>query len=385
MSKKFEIFISYRRKGGYDTAKLLYDRLRMDGYSVSFDIDTLQKGDFDRELENRVRECKDFLVVLNHGVFDRFFDPNYNPKDDWVRREIACAIIDNKNIVPLILDGFEWPKNPLSPDVKDLARKNGIDLNPKHFEAAYATLKQRFLISQPRWAVKHKKKIVSILSVLSLAILAAVVYLYSAMTKQMDEMSAEMAERAERAKQRRLERQQEIDSLARENEKKDSIIRYRDSLANARRERRMQDSIRQDSLLKLAQSQYEAPKTTGKKLAGKHLNKSLHWIGPGDAAGREIFEKLIPTGIQKTACSGNGININVTKPDCEKNEGKVECSYSPSLVLTDCSNKFMDILNMNTEFRTGLQNDEAAAKRELANELRNANFSNLISKIQKHR
>jgi hypothetical protein len=65
------------------------------------------------------------VVVLSPGVFDRFYDPEYNPKDDWVRREIACAIAERKNIVPIILDGFQWPKNPLPPDVEDLARKNG--------------------------------------------------------------------------------------------------------------------------------------------------------------------------------------------------------------------------------------------------------------------
>jgi hypothetical protein len=243
MTSKFEIFISYRRKGGYDTAKLLYDRLRLDGYSVSFDIDTLQRGDFDKELENRVKECKDFLIVLNPGVFDRFFDTNYDPKDDWVRREIACAFVESKNIVPLILDGFEWPKNQLPPDVKDITRKNGIDLNPKHFEAAYANLKQRFLISQPRWTVKHKKKIISVIFVISLTILAIIASLYFTATKQMNEISAEMSERNEKAQQRKLERQQERDSLVRENEKKDSILRYRDSLSNVRRERRMRDSI----------------------------------------------------------------------------------------------------------------------------------------------
>jgi len=30
----FKIFISYRRSGGYDTAKLLYEKLKLDGYSV---------------------------------------------------------------------------------------------------------------------------------------------------------------------------------------------------------------------------------------------------------------------------------------------------------------------------------------------------------------
>jgi hypothetical protein len=72
MAKKFDIFISYRRKGGFDSAKLLYDRLRLDGYSVSFDMDTLERGDFDSELESRVKKCRDFMVVLTPGIFDRF-------------------------------------------------------------------------------------------------------------------------------------------------------------------------------------------------------------------------------------------------------------------------------------------------------------------------
>ena len=109
MSSKFNIFISYRRKGGFDTAKLLYDRLRIDGYSVSFDIDTLENGNFDNELEKRVKRCKDFLIVLSPGIFD-FSEANYDAKDDWVRREIACALKADKNIIPLMLDDFVYPR-----------------------------------------------------------------------------------------------------------------------------------------------------------------------------------------------------------------------------------------------------------------------------------
>lgn len=36
----YDIFISYRRRGGFETAKHLYDLLTKDGYRVSFDIDT---------------------------------------------------------------------------------------------------------------------------------------------------------------------------------------------------------------------------------------------------------------------------------------------------------------------------------------------------------
>ena len=41
--KKYDIFISYRRVGGYETAKHLFDLLSRDGFSVSFDIDTLRE------------------------------------------------------------------------------------------------------------------------------------------------------------------------------------------------------------------------------------------------------------------------------------------------------------------------------------------------------
>ena len=170
MPKKFDIFISYRRKGGYDMAKLLYDRLRLDGYSVSFDIDTLERGNFDNELENRVLVCEDFLLVMNPGVFDRFYDQKADPKNDWVRQEIICALEANKNVVPLVLDGFAFPETPLPSDVKDIARKNAIDLNPKHFEAAYAKLKLAFLISKPRWTVRYKKYIAAFIVVAFLAL-----------------------------------------------------------------------------------------------------------------------------------------------------------------------------------------------------------------------
>ena len=52
----YDIFISYRRCGGFETAKHLYDLLTKDGYRVSFDIDTLRNGDFDTEL------CEEFWL-----------------------------------------------------------------------------------------------------------------------------------------------------------------------------------------------------------------------------------------------------------------------------------------------------------------------------------
>ena len=46
----YDVFISYRRQGGGADARMMYDRLSNDGYSVSFDMDTLKNGNFNEEL-----------------------------------------------------------------------------------------------------------------------------------------------------------------------------------------------------------------------------------------------------------------------------------------------------------------------------------------------
>jgi len=313
MRKKYEIFISYRRKGGYDTAKLIFDRLRLDGYSVSFDIDTLTNGNFDKELEQRVSDCKDFLLVLSPNSFDRFFNQNpaYEPDSDWFRREISQAVKTNKNIVPLILDGFSFPKT-LPDDVKDVANKNAIDIYPKYFEAAYEKMKS-FLISKPSWVVKHKKILISVISSAFLAIIAS---LYLAMTEYRENLKTMEAWLQEQ----RLMRQQE---------------------------------------------------------------RTLHWNGPGNEIGEIIFEKITETGMQKTECSGRGMIATLNKYNC-RGETEIICSYSPKISFTNCDgSRNIAYLEKEMRFRTAPQPDSASAIAELANKLREADFSDWVSGINK--
>jgi hypothetical protein len=213
MPGKFKIFISYRRKGGYDTAKLIYDRLRMDGYSVSFDIDTLESGNFDNELEKRIKKCKDFILILSPGIFDCFSEENYNPKDDWVRIEIACAIKANKNIVPLVLEDFTYPKR-LPGDIKDITRKNSIDLNPKHFEAAYEKMKEVFLLSKPYWKVRHKKRMRNIVLVMIFTLVAYLSFMAFSIYKQKDLETQKAILAAQEAHSIRIAKEIEMERMA---------------------------------------------------------------------------------------------------------------------------------------------------------------------------
>jgi hypothetical protein len=285
----FKIFISYRRKGGFDTAKLIYDRLRMDGYSVSFDIDTLENGNFDNELEKRIKKCKDFILVLSPGIFDCFTEEGYNPKDDWVRMEIACALNMNKNIVPLILDDFKFPRR-LPNDIKEITRKNSIELNPKYFEAAYEKMKETFFISKPHWKTRHKRRVRYFFSA-ALFLLVAFLFIKVYADSRAKIKDAEM--RAQKADLIRIEKEVElaqkensmdvvknseraliIDSIntAKESELALVVSLVIDSMNNVRKK---EIRLAIDSVKKyMRQSQTQAPAQAARKTATQKSSKT---------------------------------------------------------------------------------------------------------------
>ena len=165
---KYDIFISYRRDGGYDTAKHLYDLLKNDGYSVSFDIDTLRSGDFDVQLYKRIENCKDFILILDRNVFNRSVDPQVHKEHDWVRCELSHALKCNLNIIPIFLEGFQDFPNNLPDDISGVSKKNGIKYTRDYFDALYSNLKTRFLLSKPK--TSPLKKLMAVLIAMAVII-----------------------------------------------------------------------------------------------------------------------------------------------------------------------------------------------------------------------
>lgn len=149
MKTNYDIFISYRRVGGAVTARHIYDLLKSDGYSVSFDVDTLRHGDFDKQLYERIDHCKDFILIVDKHTFDRSIDPNFNPAHDWVRCELAYALKKNKNVIPILLAGVKKFPDNLPEDIAGVAVKSGPSYNRDYFDSFYAQLKERFLLSRP--------------------------------------------------------------------------------------------------------------------------------------------------------------------------------------------------------------------------------------------
>ena len=140
---KYQIFISYRRDGGEDLARLMADRLTDRGFKVFFDVESLRSGAFNKALFERIAECTDVLVVLPPHALDRCVDP-----EDWVRLEIARALELKKTVIPVMMRNFTFPKT-LPNDIDPIRNMNGISANNEYFDASIEKLITQFLKSKP--------------------------------------------------------------------------------------------------------------------------------------------------------------------------------------------------------------------------------------------
>src|SRR5579863_10192482 len=96
------VFISYRRIN-FPWARAVAQDLTHNGYDVFIDITGLDSGDFERAILENIRSRAHFLVLLTPSALDGCQRPN-----DLMRREIETAIQAKLNIVPLMLEGFDF-------------------------------------------------------------------------------------------------------------------------------------------------------------------------------------------------------------------------------------------------------------------------------------
>ena len=140
---KYDIFISYRRQGGSETAKHLRDSLTEKGYRVFLDIESLRSGPFNTELYRVIENSKDFLLILPENALDRCVDEN-----DWVRLEIEHAKKCGINVIPILLQGFEFPET-LPESIEFVRTQNGLAANIEYYDA-FVKHVEEFLHSKHR-------------------------------------------------------------------------------------------------------------------------------------------------------------------------------------------------------------------------------------------
>lgn len=144
--KKYDVFISYRHDA-WESAHLIAAKLQAAQYSVFIDNQSLHSNVFDVQLFRAIENCKDFVLVLSPNSLDKCYDNN----DDWVRKEIAKAMACKKNIVPIMLNGFEWPnKMPEGLELLSKYHAPKVQTKTSAFDYEIEDLQTRFLKSKPR-------------------------------------------------------------------------------------------------------------------------------------------------------------------------------------------------------------------------------------------
>ncbi len=101
-----DVFISYRRQGGIDIARSIWNELREQNYYSFFDIDSIREGVFPEAIKQNVAKSDNFVIILTTNALDRCV----SSEEDWVRRELSAAIKLEKNIIPVTCNGFKFPE-----------------------------------------------------------------------------------------------------------------------------------------------------------------------------------------------------------------------------------------------------------------------------------
>lgn len=103
--KKYDYFISYRRKsGGILQAEKMYEILKDSSIKgdVFWDLESIKEGTYPPQIENAIREVTHFVLLINSA----FFKEKDNP-DDWFFKEIRSALSSPgiNHITPIFFDG----------------------------------------------------------------------------------------------------------------------------------------------------------------------------------------------------------------------------------------------------------------------------------------
>jgi len=146
------VFLCYRRTNVYG-ALAIVQNLTKYGYDVFFDFSGISSGAFESIIVEQVRSRAHFLVLLTPSALKRCAEPG-----DWLRREIEAALDARRNIVPLMLEGFDFDTpsiaKQLTGRLAELRDYNALNVPADYFEEAMQRLRERYL-NVPLDAVQH--------------------------------------------------------------------------------------------------------------------------------------------------------------------------------------------------------------------------------------
>jgi hypothetical protein len=137
------VFISYRR-ANLPWALAIYQDLTHHGYDVFFDYQSIDSGNFEKVILENIKARAHFLVILTPSALERCKEPG-----DWLRREIETAMDEKRNIIPLMLESFDFGSplvtQALTGKLATLNKYNGLRVYSEYFFEAMGKLRERYI------------------------------------------------------------------------------------------------------------------------------------------------------------------------------------------------------------------------------------------------
>lgn len=104
--KNYDAFLSYRREGGSEAARVIKLELeRLADKKIFLDVAGSYPGRFDEKLMGEIEQSRCFILLLTEGSLERCKQPG-----DWLAQEICHAIQMDKTIIPVMKE-FEFPSS----------------------------------------------------------------------------------------------------------------------------------------------------------------------------------------------------------------------------------------------------------------------------------
>ncbi len=134
----YDAFISYRRKNGFAVAKMLRDQLKERKIFAFVDLEELKSGIFDEKILLAIKNSPAFILVLYPGDLDHCGD-----EGDWLAKEIDAAVTSDRKIIPVLCNGFEWPKvwnENIPENIKIISKFNSVTMSQEYLGATISKI-----------------------------------------------------------------------------------------------------------------------------------------------------------------------------------------------------------------------------------------------------
>lgn len=134
----YDVFISYRRKGGSEKAQLVKSEIKLRGVEeerIFLDTHNLHEGDFEPKIKIAVEQSQCVVVVISNGCFDEVKETDF-----WYV-EIKEALLQGKKVVPILFDGItSFASLNVPKDLMELTKKNAVTYQHEYANAAFDKL-----------------------------------------------------------------------------------------------------------------------------------------------------------------------------------------------------------------------------------------------------